>query len=1142
MDDDFLNDDFILDIMSEEISQVDNDNKELGLELDNLEQLVDDMSVTSPSTIIAADISLLPEDSQDSVEQPVVEGSETQPEEQPVIDVSETQPQEQPVVEVSETQPEEPVISETQPAKQPVIEVSETQTEEQPAEGYQEESPAPESTIKTSSKYQMRPDTSPDSSFHSPLSSPLSTPGGHDGHDHEGEEGEYGEEESGEVEDGKVKKKQPKHPLGENFMDFTWKKPDKELAAKRGKAGIWQGGERVFKETSVHDFGDMSDGMELYFYVVRALVGLFFVLSLLSVPLLTIATAGNRGMAIEEASFPAQQSLGNTGYNPEADGAASFCRDQEGLNKCVSMRYIFGLEIEARYVTFVISAYEALISVVMISVSTWLLMSVERKADEIDGEVSTPADFTVFVRNLPKDVSESALIAHFSMRYDLSRPQPRYPVMGYSTFGASLTIGFVIALIFGLIAGGSLTPFFGALGSLAAPVLLLLLTGFFTLILWLCNFGAPKNRLTPAEEWDEAEELRNKHREEMATEREKDKEKIRKYNAKHGKVVPEGEEDAALVRQPKKKCGCCGCLCCCCKKKATPALLEGIDVDGLSADLPRPDPQPVSNLLHNGYPPVLGGWVADLHIVYPNGSIISSYLKQKALMAKIQGMRSKIQQFKDDTPYEKGANPKKVEKFTKQLGKLQKKMEKVHEKVARKVKDTRTAANCEGCFITFNHEESRARCLDDYRASSSWIGRYFQPRSLQFMWSIENQDLGTKTETITSLRVEQAPEPSDIFWEKLHVTDGNRMMRVIGSNLITLTVLLLSFVIALNSASQTQAASEAIASTNYCEHIPAIWYGKYYNHTPGDLWDTTATYWVRNHTKDVEVCGGKGYYIVNEEFEAKLEYDRLPRFKPPSTADSTVEIDRPSFDSSYVPGVSTGIDAAQVCDDVCHYPSATKNYPNRTGCAGLSCHEGLTDWAPIGYPCFEGNTYYPPSAVANCYCTQLYWETARTLPAEDADLCQDFFSVLDNSYFFQIMSILTVVAVNGAALPIIEALVTFEKHVSVSAEKQALVSKMFSLQFMNTAIITLIVNTAYSGSIGLGPFAWIGVGEGDYSNFNMDWYLNIGAALCITMFTQIFSPHASPLIKKFAANPLKRTLLAGSASTQEQVRRVYMCV
>ena len=48
----------------------------------------------------------------------------------------------------------------------------------------------------------------------------------------------------------------------------------------------------------VPKFGPATDGMELYFYVLRAFAVLFFVLSLLAVPVLVIASAANDGLAI----------------------------------------------------------------------------------------------------------------------------------------------------------------------------------------------------------------------------------------------------------------------------------------------------------------------------------------------------------------------------------------------------------------------------------------------------------------------------------------------------------------------------------------------------------------------------------------------------------------------------------------------------------------------------------------------------------------------------------------------------------------------------------------------------------------------------------------------------------------------------
>jgi hypothetical protein len=67
----------------------------------------------------------------------------------------------------------------------------------------------------------------------------------------------------------------------------------------------------------------------------------------------------------------------------------------------------------------------------------------------------------------------------------------------------------------------------------------------------------------------------------------------------------------------------------------------------------------------------------------------------------------------------------------------------------------------------------------------------------------------------------------------------------------------------------------------------------------------------------------------------------------------------------------------------------------------------------------------------------------------------------------------------------------------------------------------------------------VGVGGGEYGDFTMEWYSTVGSALCITMVSQIFSPHASPLAKRWVVNPLKRFLGVSSASTQDQLDELY---
>ena len=873
-------------------------------------------------------------------------------------------------------------------------------------------------------------------------------------------------------------------------------------------------------------------------------------------------------------------------------------------------RFIYGMEVEASYVTYVVAFYEALSCIVLIGASVWLTLRVEQKASEIDDDSSTPADFTVFVRNLPKDVSEGALVAHFSMRYALEYEQPEFPVFGYSQWGACLTVGLVPGVFFAGTAAGIVTPIFealgfGFLGPIASILPLLFFWALFTGVLFGCGYGRERDRLTPAQRWDEKEAEREAHRAKVQAERDAEtaeaeaeaaEKAAEKARVRAGQIAPEPNEDdesgdegdggggdGAAPRAPRRGilCRVCCCCCCCCKKnKVAPGGEEdeedAVDEFGLSPATDRPDPKPVQSSLHNGFPSVLGSWVADLHIVYPNAKIISLYASQRALISKVEDMRSQIQMYKEDTPYKDGAgaDPDKVVKKTAKLDKLMKKMNKAKRKVAKMVKDSRKAANCEGCFITFNHEESQQRCLEDYRASSSALGRFFQPKHLRFMWHKEDPDTGDKVQTLSAIRVEQAPEPSDILWENLTLSDTERAVRLVASNLITFLVLLFSFVIAVLAAGQTSTAAADTASTNYCDDLPAVWYGRYYNKSAADaepLWAKPVV-WVRNASLDEEYCGNQPgrFYIVNSDF------DLDPRHLPGLTAPSPFELgdlEGLGYRETFGRGTA-GLEPEYLCDSVCHAGATldaagnvvpAKRYNGTLGCRALSCQPGLEGWEQLGQGACVGTgvgekvetpagesvyalaKFYTPASVANCYCAQQYSVglnnggnlLEKTPAPEDEELCSAYYQTLNSVFFYTTLSLVAVIVINGASKPLIKTCVGIEKRASVSEEKSALVAKMFSLQFINTAIITLVVNCFYQGSILSSELGLLGVGTGEYGNFNMQWYMNIGASLATTMYLQVYTPHQGVLQGIYAVKPLTRMLTWKSASTQQKLDEMY---
>jgi hypothetical protein len=67
---------------------------------------------------------------------------------------------------------------------------------------------------------------------------------------------------------------------------------------------------------------------------------------------------------------------------------------------------------------------------------------------------------------------------------------------------------------------------------------------------------------------------------------------------------------------------------------------------------------------------------------------------------------------------------------------------------------------------------------------------------------------------------------------------------------------------------------------------------------------------------------------------------------------------------------------------------------------------------------------------------------------------------------------------------------------------------------VNIAIILLIVNfnLAMADKDEL-FFGFLPILNGNYSDFTVQWYFKIGATLCFTLCINIFSPHASKLLK-----------------------------
>jgi len=111
--------------------------------------------------------------------------------------------------------------------------------------------------------------------------------------------------------------------------------------------------------------------------------------------------------------------------------------------------------------------------------------------------------------------------------------------------------------------------------------------------------------------------------------------------------------------------------------------------------------------------------------------------------------------------------------------------------------------------------------------------------------------------------------------------------------------------------------------------------------------------------------------------------------------------------------------------------------------------------------------------------------------------------------------ILGVIVTNMILNSIMFWLIEIEKHYSATTKASSMMMKLFIVQWINTAIVILIVNAqlhklydyvpvlkqAVAAAHGVG----LKIGAGEYSDFQKEWFESVGIGLTITVLTQIFA-------------------------------------
>ncbi|CBJ32340.1 conserved unknown protein [Ectocarpus siliculosus] len=912
-------------------------------------------------------------------------------------------------------------------------------------------------------------------------------------------------------------------------LDKPWEKPSTERAKRAGKRMIWNNGMRYYFSTSIKEIGSMGVGMYLYFWMVRIVAIMFCICAFLSIPAMVLNHEGNAGMAISETDVDSlglvALSFGNQGLNPDLV-VESGCISSNGTVDCTGETVkVMGEAKDVLWVGSILVGGEILIAIFFVFFIVILSERLKAKIDEIDDANVTPGDYTVMVRGLPADVTKEEVAPSVVEYAELGT--------GASAFGMGVcTVLLCVLSVYAIVEG--------------------------------CGIGRPRKRDTPLQEWEKGRKQREKNKIKAAA-------SSSKYSAAPGKVIPvETAPDAApaatgaaggdgvIAKEFDGTAAAAAAVAADGSAGEMSRLEEGVggggggeaggltpplDVPGVSPaqdakppeDPPKrgfpderlPDPLPCQSCLNTHDKSFVGGWVADVVLGNPVGDVLMGFMDQEEALAEISKARTVVRQMKTL------GKAKKLAKAEAKLAKLKAKEEALMA-ATRKKQDPAALESISVAFVTFEHEESKRRCLEDYRYSRRGFCRRFQPVKLQLSRKPADEEeqqqdgqtpparRGRKKKPRPQrwrLKVFQAPEPSDVKWENLDVTPTSRKLRRAVTSLVCVVLLILSFAIIYLAQTEQAKLQEQIPALDTCEEtIPAVVFGTYDFPLDAAL--------QRDDSMDSSCADGSFYLAfaanATDPDSSQLDYDNLP---PIFSADGT-NVSRASFVAAN--------DADQLCDDPCQPASGGST------CRALSCYE---DSWEVDYGCVS----YPQSTMIGCFCLDAVVTSfqehglvdgAKVVAREQGEVCAPFLRDYAKANAIKILAVMSVVIVNTLLTSVMGKLAKFERHVSLSDFTSTVTAKLALAQFLNTALIVIIVNAGYTGG-GLGFLQDLGVLAGEYNDFERSWYATVGVAVAMTMLINVVVPHATTLVGEIIVNPVKRLFKRRSVATQAQMNSLY---
>jgi hypothetical protein len=157
------------------------------------------------------------------------------------------------------------------------------------------------------------------------------------------------------------------------------------------------------------------------------------------------------------------------------------------------------------------------------------------------------------------------------------------------------------------------------------------------------------------------------------------------------------------------------------------------------------------------------------------------------------------------------------------------------------------------------------------------------------------------------------------------------------------------------------------------------------------------------------------------------------------------------------------------------------------------------------------NSYQTPNELF-CFCKQQnFIKFAEN--SDIADLCQDYLKKQSLLSLYRFLGSAGVIFINLVLKFIMAKLSAFERTSTETKQKLQTMTRVFIALFINTAILTLLSNADMQDSqiVKVLPFNDYFM-NGNYKDFDREWYTEVGSIITATMIVNAISPHFFNLI------------------------------